>query len=204
MNILYKALLIISLIILSSCSSTKYEKASAFKYYGYEDTQILDSTYEIKYKVNYKTSLRKCVDFALIRASKIALENNKDFLLKKLEAYRSYEKNPKTLSGTFVASSAVGEKYAVDRVGNAIIEIGLSNKGINSCALCAIISEKYGTDFFKKDFCNCTTNKDELVKIEMLLEKNYSKFNQQYLDKVFKDINPFDLDKAFNPEKEKY
>lgn len=202
---IYKTLsLILFITILSSCSATKYEKASRFKYYGYKDKVISDNSYEVEYKVNYKTSLRQCVDFALIRASKIAIENDKNFLLKKIEGYRSYERNPKKITGTFVSSAALGEKYALDRVGNVILDISLSNSrsAINSCGICTIISKKYGKDSFEEGFCSCAASNDEVKKAEDSLKKSYSKLNQKYLDKVFDGIDPFNLDKTFNPEKE--
>ena len=203
MDIIQKPLIILVIAIISSCSSIKYEKASGFKYYGYKDKKISDNIYEVSYRVNYKTSLKQCVDLAFIRASQIALESNKDFSLKKIEAYRSYEKNPKKLTGTFVSSAAVGEKYAMDRVGNATLQIKLSEKGISSCGVCTVISKEYGDDFFGKDFCKCIASKNDLVKSEKFLERNYSKFNQEYFTKSFDGIDPFDLDKAFNPNKEK-
>jgi hypothetical protein len=201
-----KTLIILSIVALSSCGPTRYKESSKFSYYGYTEKLVSDINYEIEYRVDLATPLKKCMDFALLRASNIALEKDKNFAVNKIEVYRSYEKNPKKLTGTFVYASAVGEKYALDRIGKTILEINLSKSGdnVSSCAICSAITKKYGAEFFKEDFCGCSSNDSEIKKAENFLEEHYSKFNPRYLDKVFGTINPFELDKVFNPHKETY
>jgi hypothetical protein len=185
---------------LISCTP-KYGKATKLNYYGYVDKTISDNSYQIEYKVNFKTSLKQCIDFSLVRASKLALEKNNNFIIKDLEAYRSYEKNFKKFNTIYIGGAAaagaqggaIGGKYAEDRVGISVLKIDLSDSkdAINSCGLCNVISKKYGADHFENNFCNCKTNEEAIKKAEISLEQNYSKFDQGRLNRIFGSINVF-------------
>lgn len=204
--------LIFSFFILCSCS-TKYQKASRLIIYGYAENELSDNSYEITYKVNYETTLKKCLDMALMRASELALKNNQNFELKKVEIYRNYQKNfkqPKPLylaTGIGVTSGAafgtmggaqggaIGEKYAKDRMGNASLIINLKNlndgKTVNACDLCNLIYSKYDNEVFKKDPCECQSTEQGLKKAEIFIEKQYSNQDVFHFNRKFGSINVF-------------
>ncbi|MFT6077395.1 MAG: hypothetical protein ACJATU_000597 [Rickettsiales bacterium] len=98
-------ILVLLPLFLISCTP-KYGKATKLNYYGYVDKTISDNSYQIEYKVNLKTSLKQCIDFSLIRASKLALEKNKNFIIKDLETYRSYEKSFKKFNKIYIGGGA--------------------------------------------------------------------------------------------------
>jgi hypothetical protein len=57
--------------------------------------------------------------------------------------------------------------------------------------MCIVISKKYGLEYFESDFCKCSASTKELKKTDTVLEKNYSKFDQRRLDRIFGTVNPF-------------
>ena len=61
----------------AAASATKYAPASeANQHRGYSETEIVENTYQVKFRGNEVSNVEQATDYALLRAATVALENN--------------------------------------------------------------------------------------------------------------------------------
>ena len=178
--------------------------------YGYSDWQNSPGRYGISFTANPTTPLRKTIDFALVRASEIALKKQQNFSINSIEASRdveSYGKNHTeeglALVGVaFIArvshakepyyhsSPSAGYNHAATFDGTTNISMTLSPINFlpfNACDLCTIITKKYPSEF-KENFCSCPTDEKNFKCAEDFIKNIYSQYDNHFLDSSYTHI----------------
>ena len=134
------SLVIIILFLIAGCA-TPYQKVTLTTLSGgYYDDQLANGDYKVRFTGNGYTSLEQIADYAILRCSEIALENNKEFF--EIIEGGAYTWNDSYNSGNTFGSLAKPEAKYIIRLLNESPP-GQNSKIINALETRNRINVKY-------------------------------------------------------------
>lgn len=171
-----KILLILLFIPLIQNCTNKYQRYSIING-GYSDKKLKEDVYLIKYKSYRLTDYKKTTDLALLRASEIAIKNNKSH----------FEANPIKEESRYSINNYTGQRRDNEREIQIAANLNPKNKNseitFNSYAICNLFSNEK-TGYTEEDFPNQLDCKKEIGK--SIINKTTKKLDNYY--KIFPEI----------------